>query len=367
MTQNNNEPLLDYSDVLIVPHTSTIDSRKDVNINKLYEFRWGAPILEGCGVTAANMATTGTFEMAREFQKHQMFCALHKHYTKEQLLEFLENNKKEFGNNDYIFISTGLRNEDFHKLVQVMETGLCNNICLDAPNGYIPKFKAHLHRLRFAFPKARIMAGNVVTPGRTGELIREGADIVKVGIGQGSECQTRIKTGVGKPQLSAVMDCVSAAKQNNGMVCADGGVQNPGDIAKAFGACADFVMIGGMVAGSDEASSPIVTRRFRTNEVDDNDEPIIEEKKYKLNYGMASDLAQTKHYSGIEQYRANEGIVSLVPYTGPVKGTLREIEGGLRSAMTFTDSHNLAEFQKKADFCKVNHQISRMKGSKEIE
>lgn len=182
MTQNSNESLLDYEDVLIVPHTSTIDSRQDVNINKLYEFKWGASIIEGCGVTAANMATTGTFEMAREFQKHQMFCVLHKHYTEEQLIEFLENNKKEFGNNDYIFISTGLRNEDFGKLVRVMQTGLCDNICLDAPNGYIPKFKAHLHRLRFAFPKARIMAGNVVTPERTGELIREGADIVKVGI-----------------------------------------------------------------------------------------------------------------------------------------------------------------------------------------
>lgn len=356
---------LDYSDVLIVPKTSNINSRKDVDITKVYNFKWGAKPIEGCGVVAANMGTTGTMEMAREFQKHHMFCALHKHYTEEQLIEFLENNKKEFGNNDYIFISTGLRKDDFAKLVKVMKTGLCNNICLDAPNGYIPAFKTHLNRLRHCFPKSVIMAGNVVTCEKTGEILREGADITKVGIGPSKSCATRTMSGVGIPQFSAVQNCVIAAKQNGGMVCADGGVTVPGDVCKAMGVGADFVMVGGLIAGSDETSSDIVTKRYHSTELDNNDEPLIIEKKYKLQYGMASDLAQEKHYDGIKKYRANEGRVALVPYTGPVANTLREVEGGLRSAMTFTDSKNLSEFPKKVSFCRVNRQVCR--GERDIE
>lgn len=358
---------LDYSDVLILPRDSEINSRKDVDIERVYSFKWGAKPIKGCGVVAANMFTTGTFEMAKEFQKSHMFTALHKHYSAEQLIEFLEKNKKEFGNNDYIFISTGLRNEDFKKLVDVMVTELCNNICLDAPNAYIPAFKAHLNRLRFAFPKSVILAGNIATGDRAGELIREGADIVKTGIGSGASCSTRVQTGIGRPQFSAIQDCVYAVRQNGGMICADGGITNPGDICKAFGANSDFVMVGNLIAGSNEAGGEKVTKYYLSNELDSNNEQIIEEKTFKINYGMASDRAQKLHYGGVQEYRANEGIVSLVPYTGPVQNTLRNIEGGLRSCMTYVGAKNLEELPSRATFCKVNRQINRLKGSHEIE
>ena len=502
---------LDYSDVLILPRNSEINSRKDVDIERVYSFKWGAKPIKGCGVVAANMFTTGTFEMAKEFQKNHMFTALHKHYSAEQLIEFLEKNKKEFGNNDYIFISTGLRNEDFKKLVDVMVTELCNNICLDAPNAYIPAFKAHLNRLRSAFPKSVILAGNIATGDGVGELIREGADIVKIGIGPGcfvkntkiqtsdglkniqdieigdkvlthkgiyenvtntfihhhhkkfikindiectpdhkfyviekkdkdliteknlneyakfieakdlditkhllirmterlefleitkseiyedpqttydfevggengshsynvngiivhnSQCNTRSQTGVGRPQLSAIIECADAAHGVDGMICADGGITNPGDICKAFGIGSDFVMVGGIIAGSNEAAGEKITKRFASNELDSNNEPIIEEKTFKINYGMASDKAQKLHYGGVQEYRANEGIVSLVPHTGPVQNTLRNIEGGLRSCMTYVGAKNLEELPSRVTFCKVNRQINRLKGSHEIE
>lgn len=367
MLNDLNKAELDYSDVLIVPKSSEINSRKDVDITRVYTFKWGAKPIEGCGVIAANMFTTGTFAIAREFQKHKMFTALHKHYSSEQIIEFLENNRKTFGNNDYIFISTGLRSDDFKKLSEVMITGLCNNICLDAPNAYIPAFKATLNKLRLFFPKAVIMAGNAVTSDKVGELIREGADFAKTGLGSGASCSTRVQTGVGRPQFSAIQDCIYAARQNGGMICADGGITNPGDICKAFGANSDFVMIGNLIAGSNEAGGEKVTKRYLSNELDSNDEPIIEEKVFKINYGMASDRAQKLHYGGVQEYRANEGIVSLVPYTGPVQNTLRNIEGGLRSCMTYVGAKNLAELPQHVTFCRVNHQINRLKGSREIE
>lgn len=179
---------LDFDDVMIAPQPSNVESRKDAIITRSYKFKWTGKTIEGNPVIAANMATTGTFEMARELQKHQMFCALHKHYTSEELIEFLENNKKEFGTNDYIFIGTGLRKDDFEKLQTVMKTGLCRNICLDAPNGYIQGFVQHLNKLRHTFPESIIMAGNVVTSEKTIELIQNGADCVKVGIGMTLIC-----------------------------------------------------------------------------------------------------------------------------------------------------------------------------------
>ena len=200
-----NEEQLDFDDVMIQPQPSTIESRKDAIITRPYKFKWTGKVIEGNPAIAANMATTGTFEMAKELQKHQMFCALHKHYTAEQLIEFLENNKKEFGTNDYIFIGTGLRKNDFTKLQKVMQTDLCKNICLDAPNGYITGFVQHLNKLRHTFPESIIMAGNVVTPEKTVELIHNGADCVKVGIG----CFTRnmkVKTKTGYKRIVDVKE-----------------------------------------------------------------------------------------------------------------------------------------------------------------
>lgn len=354
-----NEEQLDFDDVMIAPQPSKVESRKDTTIVRPYKFKYTGKVIEGNPAMAANMATTGTFEMAKEMQKHQMFCALHKHYTAEQLIEFLENNKKEFGTNDYIFISTGLRKDDFTKLNTVMKTGLCRNICLDAPNGYIQGFVQHLNRLRHTFPDSIIMAGNVVTPEKTVELIHNGADVVKLGIGSGSACATRVKAGVGRPQLSTIIDCVSASKRYDGLICSDGGVKNPADYVKAIGVHADFVMMGGMLAGCSEAGGKLITKLVKTPFLDENNEELIEERKYKLFYGMSSGYAQDQHYDGLADYRASEGIVTLTPYKGPVKDTIQDLEGGLRSAMTYVGAKDIQEFPHKITFYKVRRQINR--------
>ena len=362
-----NEEQLDFDDVMIMPQASTVESRKDAIITKPFKFKWTGKVIEGNPAIAANMATTGTFEMARELQKHQMFCALHKHYTAEELIEFLENNKKEFGTNDYVFIGTGLRKDDFEKLKTVMKTGLCRNICLDAPNGYIQGFVQHLNRLRHTFPESIIMAGNVVTPEKTVELIHNGADCVKVGIGSSAVCRTRTQTGVGRPQLSAVIDCVSAAKRYDGMICSDGGIQKPADYVKAIAAHADFVMMGGYLAGYSQSGGELITRLVKTGFVDEYDKEIIEERKYKLFYGMSSAYAQKQHYDGLPFYRASEGTVFEVPYKGDVSSAVQNLEGGLRSAMTYVGAEKLEEFPHKVKFYKVRRQLNRMFGNNEKE
>ena len=358
---------LDFDDVMIRPCDSDINSRFNVRITKPYRFRWSPKIIEGNPAIAANMATTGTFEMAKKLQKHRMFTALHKHYTAAQLIAFLEENKARFGTNDYIFIGTGLRHDDFTKLKAVMKTGLCSNICLDAPNGYIQGFKEHLNWLRHYFPKAVIMAGNVVTGEKAKDIILNGADIVKVGIGSSAVCRTRKQTGVGRPQFSAIRDCVQSLVKTKGMVCSDGGITCAGDYVKAVGVGCDFVMMGGYLAGCEEAAGQLITKRFRTNEINPDGTDKIEEKKYKLFYGMSSKFAQEKHYDGMPSYRASEGTVMEIPYKGPVEHTIQELEGGLRSACTYTNAAQLADFPKKVQFYRVKKQLNRCFGYNEKE
>lgn len=360
------EEQLDFDDVMIKPIPSTVESRANAKIVKPFRFMWSGKVIEGNPAIASNMDCTGTFEMAKELEKHKMFCALSKHYSAEQIISFLKENKRDFGTNDYVFVSTGLRKDDFEKLKQIMATGLCQNIRLDAPNGYIQGFAQHLNRLRKLFPDAIIMAGNVVTPETTQELIWNGADVAVVGIGGGSQCSTRVMTGVGRSQLSAVLDCAEAAKEVQGMVCSDGGVQKPADYVKAIAANADFVMMGGYFAGCTEAAGELVRKLTITSEVSTVAGTRVQQlREYKLFYGMSSEYAQKKHYNGMEKYRASEGIVSLVPYSGPVSKKLQELEGGLRSAMTYTNSRTIDEFQNNAQFYKVRHQINR--NSKAIE
>ena len=361
------EEQLDFKDVMIVPTPSTVESRSHTSVVRPYKFMWSGKTIEGNPAIASNMDCTGTFEMAKELEKHQMFCALSKHYSAEDIIQFLESNLKDFGTNDYVFISTGLRGDDFSKLKQIMKTGLCKNIRLDAPNGYIQGFIQHLNRIRHTFPDAIIMAGNVVTPEKTAEIIQNGADVAVVGIGGGSQCSTRAMTGVGRPQFSTVLDNVDAAHTAKGMLCSDGGITQPADYVKAIAAGSDFVMIGGYFAGCSEAGGQLIRRVIETSEI--TDEKTGQKRRYieerKLFYGMSSEYAQNKHYNGMHQYRASEGIVSLVPYVGPVAKKIQELEGGLRSAMTYTNSKTIDQLQNNAEFYKVRHQINR--NSKAIE
>lgn len=359
------EEQLDFDDVMIMPRPSTVESRAHASIIRPYQFKWSGRTLEGNPAIASNMDCTGTFEMAKELQKHKMFCALSKHYEASDVIQFLQKNLKEFGTNDYIFVSTGLRSDDFSKLTRIMETGLCQNIRLDAPNGYIRGFIQHLNKIRHAFPKAIIMAGNIVTPEKTFEIIENGADAAVVGIGGGSQCSTRVMTGVGRPQFSAVLENVDAAHSAGGMLCSDGGIAKPADYVKAIGVGADFVMMGGYLAGCSEAGGQLIRKLVETSELDELGHKMKQIREYKLFYGMSSEYAQKKHYNGMNKYRASEGIVSLVPHIGPVAKRIQELEGGLRSAMTYTDSRTIGQFQNNAEFYKVRHQINR--NNKSIE
>ena len=243
---------LDYCDVLLRPKRSALASRSEVDIEREYIFKWCPTVLKGTGVVAANMATTGTFEIAKEMQKLHLFTALHKHYTAQEIIDFLKNNK----DNQFLFVSSGVSDADFEKLSQVMQSGLIQNICVDVANGYSPYLISYIKKVRQAWPKALIMAGNVVTGDMCEDLILNGADIVKVGIGPGSVCTTRKLTGVGRPQFSTVIECADAAHGVGGMICADGGCTVPGDVCKSFCAGADFVMLAGQHAAQHDKIRP---------------------------------------------------------------------------------------------------------------
>ncbi len=358
---------LDYQDVLLRPKRSTLASRSQVDIIREYSFKWCPHTVKGTGIIAANMSTTGTFEMATALQKHNLFCALHKYYTAEELISFLKKNKEEFENNDLIFISSGVGEEDYKKLCQVMQEKLANNICIDVANGYSPYLINYVKKVRAEFPEALIMAGNVVTGDMTEDLILNGVDIVKVGIGPGSVCTTRKLTGVGRPQFSTVIECADAAHGVGGMICADGGCTVPGDICKSLCAGADFVMLGGMLAGHEESAGELSFKYFKTDEVafEENGDISceIKEKLFKKFYGMSSDYAQEKFYGGMKKYRASEGKIVEIPFRGPIENTILSILGGIRSAMTYIGAKRIKDMPKCATFYRVNRQLNNIFGA----
>lgn len=376
MTQIIEEVQLDYCDVMIKPKRSTLNSRSEPNVYRDYKFRWTNRIINGNGLMVANMATTGTFEMAKVMQKNKMFCCLQKHYTYEELKTFLEDNfnNPESHNNDYIFVSTGIKAGDYEKICKVIDLGLCKNLCIDIANGYIPNLLSFVKKIRENYPSLVIMVGNVVTGDMVQDLILTGADIVKCGIGPGANCTTRKETGCGRPQFSTVLECAEAAHAVDGMICADGGVTCNGDIIKAFGAGADFVMVGSLVAGTDEADGEVIEKMYRTNEYEfyeedcctltkpstrewteyHPDKPIYSIKKFKLAYGMSSKYAQDKHWNGMANYRTSEGIVTLKEYVGPAQEIIDSYLGGLRSCMTYISAKRLKDIPKCCTFYKTN-------------
>lgn len=333
------DPKLDFEDVLIRPKRSTLVSRKQVDLVRTYKMKWGADSWTGIPIIAANMDTIGTFQMAKSFANHNMVVALDKHYSGEEYVDFFKHNHQLYDN---IFYSMGIAVGDLEKFNWVKEQlGLFpfKNICIDVANGYSEPFSDFVKRIRDENPNSRIMAGNVVTAEMTEELILSGADLIKVGIGPGSVCTTRKMTGVGYPQLSAIIECADAAHGLSGLICADGGVKVPGDFGKAFGAGADFVMAGGIFAGHDECGG------------------ILENGKFKF-YGMSSDTAMYKHSGGVADYRTSEGKTVEVPHKGPVENTIKEILGGLRSTCTYVGASKLKELSKRTTFIMVNRQLN---------
>jgi GMP reductase len=339
---------LDYSDVLIRPKRSELVSRKDVNLYREYNFKHSPVLYHGVPIMAANMDTTGTFSMAQALHKHGMFTCIHKHYDLKAWNNDMTGPKTAFVQN--IAISTGISEIDFERTNALLSIfSEVDYVCVDVANGYTETFIDFIKKARDTWPNKVIIAGNVVTADMTEALIFAGADIVKVGIGPGSVCTTRKKTGVGYPQLSAVIECADAAHGVKGHIIADGGCTSPGDVAKAFAGGADFVMLGGMLAAHDESEGKVFS--------ENGDNPFMEF------YGMSSATAQDKHGDGLTGYRASEGKKVTLPYRGPVEPTVQDILGGVRSACTYTGSTSLKELSKRTTFIRVNNQLNNVYGT----
>ena len=328
------EVKLDFKDVLIRPKRSTLSSRREVDLQRSYTFKHSKRFYQGIPIMAANMDGVGTLQMATALQKHGMFTCLVKNYTADDLYSV-----RGIISGDRFAVSSGTSDKDFERLEMISRHVDLEFICIDVANGYSEHFGKYVSKVREAFPDVTIIAGNVVTADMTQELILRGADIVKVGIGPGSVCTTRVQTGVGYPQLSAIIECADAAHGLGGHIVADGGCTCPGDVAKAFGGGADFVMLGGMLAGHDEGGG------------------TVEDGKITF-YGMSSDTAMDKHSGGVASYRSSEGRTVTIPYKGAVESTVLDLLGGLRSTCTYVGAPSLKQLSKCTTFIKVNRQIN---------
>lgn len=335
-----NEIKLGFKDVMIRPKRSTLKSRSEVSLLRNFKFLHSSHTWQGIPVMAANMDTTGTFEMAEALAKQQLFTAIHKHYPLEAWASFIQKQSPEML--DCIAVSTGTGESDAEKLSQIMAMKpTLKFICIDVANGYSEHFVDFVKKTRYDYPDKVIMAGNVVTGEMVEELLLAGADVIKVGIGPGSVCTTRVKTGVGYPQLSAIIECADAAHGLGGHIISDGGCTTPGDIAKAFGGGADFVMLGGMFAGHQESGGELIEKG---------------KQKFKVFYGMSSSTAMEKHAGGVAEYRASEGKTVEIPFRGGVADTLQDILGGLRSTCSYVGAARLKELSKRTTFIRVQEQ-----------
>ncbi len=356
---------LDYKDVLIRPKRSTLGSRKDVDLEREFRFRNyhsdGDEHYRGIPIMASNMDGVGTFEMADALAALGLFTCLVKNYTEQELISYFQADNKSRRQN--VAYSTGITAQDYKKFEAVYrQTGASlKYVCVDVANGYSERFSKFIKQLRDVYPAVVIIAGNVVTGEMTEELMLSGADIIKVGIGPGSVCTTRIQTGVGFPQLSAVIECADAAHGLGGHIIADGGCTCAGDLSKAFAAGADFVMLGGMLAGHDEGGGEIVTRYYRTGEVEQTDDgwqDVIEEQKFVNFYGMSSRAANDKHFGGLKEYRSSEGREIQVPYRGDIANTIQDLLGGIRSTCTYAGAKKLKWLSKCTTFVKTEEQFN---------
>ena len=326
---------LDFDDVLIRPKRSTLSSRRLVDLNRKFEFRHSNEIWEGIPVIAANMDTTGTFEIAESLKKEKMLTAIHKFYSLDQWAKSINSNQIDLEHCAVTFGVEEAENADeFFNYLKKNKLNKPKFICLDVANGYTELFLDLVKKIRSKFDNP-LIAGNVVTGEMTEALILAGADIVKIGIGPGSVCTTRTVTGVGYPQLSAIIECADAAHGLRGHVISDGGCSTPGDVAKAFGAGADFVMLGGMFAGHEESGGELIEK---------------DGKKYKQFYGMSSDTAMERYYGDIKNYRASEGETIALEYKGPIDKTIQQILGGLRSAATYVGAKDIKDLPKCTTF-----------------
>lgn len=342
---------LDFNNVLIRPKRSRISSRSDVTLTRhIKKFPHSTATWTGVPIMAANMDTVGTFDVYDVLVKHKMITCFHKFYD---VNDFINENDRRIKaglnmlNEDYFAVSTGISDADMEKmqLFKVSEAFHFKWLCIDVANGYMEKLVHFSSKMRDMFPDAIIIAGNVVSREVTEELIINGrVDIVKVGIGGGSACLTRQKTGVGMPQLSAIIECADAAHGVDGFIIGDGGITSPGDMSKAFGGGADFVMVGGQFSGHDENPGEVIED--------------VDGRKFKMFYGMSSDHAMKKHYGKMAEYRSSEGRTIKVPYKGALNDTVLDYLGGIRSTCAYINARCIKNMPKCTTFVLVSQQLN---------
>lgn len=352
-----NEVMLDYCDVLLKPKRSTMESRKDVDLNRTFSFYHSPKTWTGVPIMTANMASCGTFSTARVLSKHKIITTFHKYYTISEYEEFFSS----FDNPDYVSYTLGIRERDIDQLKEMINSGLMDKfsfVCIDVPNGYLEKFLETIRLVRELLPEHIIIAGNVVSNEMTEEIILNGADIVKVGIGPGSACTTRKMTGVGYPQLSAVIECADAAhgisnpEGHCGLIIADGGQVHPSCIAKAYCGGSDFNMCGSLFSGFEQSGGDTVEKNG---------------KLYKEYYGSSSNKAMLVNYGQKDSHRASEGRYTLIPHKGDMEYFLSDLFGSLRSTGTYIGARKLREFSKRATFIRVNRQLNESNAKFEVD
>ena len=336
---------LDFTDVLLLPKHSQYSSRAEVSLERKFKFKYSPYEWSGVPIMVSNMDTTGTVEMARSLQNHKVITCLHKYYTWEDIPVDL--------NKDYYAVSIGISGVDTERFEAIMEKVDPKFICIDVANGYMANFVKYCAQIREKYPDKIIIAGNVCTSEGVLQLVTHGkVDIIKVGIGSGSCCTTRKQTGIGMPQLSAIIECADTAHGLDTHIISDGGLQVVGDFSKAYGAGADFVMSGSMFAGHTECSGELIEGENG--------------KQYKAFYGMSSTTAMNKYSGGVAKYRSSEGKTVKVAYKGDVDPTILDIQGGIRSTMTYLGAKQIKDMPKCATFVRVNRQLNTIYNGSEI-
>jgi len=340
-----NDIKLDFNDVLLRPKRSTLSSRSDVSVERTFQFRHSKRTWHGVPIISSNMDTISSVDMFKSLSKNKIITCFHKYIDIQEVIKACQ----EGHSSEYFMLSTGITERDLETLrtnVDLLSAGGIDLafVCIDVANGYMFKLIEFCKKVRQMLPNVTLVAGNVVSREITEELAINGEiDIIKVGIGSGAVCTTRLQTGVGMPQLSAVMECADAAHGLDVAIISDGGICHPGDLGKAYGGGADFVMLGSMLSGHTESPGEII---------EENGE------KYKLFYGMSSDTAMNKYHGGVASYRSSEGKTVKVPYKGDVQDTINNILGGVRSTCTYIGANRIKDINKCATFVRVNRQVN---------
>lgn len=333
---------LDYSDVLILPARSTITSRSEIVLEREITFKHSQRTWKGVPLACANMDNLASFQMADTLAKYKILTCLTKHYYSHELVTYFNNPLTDL---DYVSYSMGISDGDLNKFnnfkKEVNEVRFVN---IDTPNGYMERFVDFCRNFKKENPLITIIAGNVCTGEMVEELALNGVDIVKAGIGGGAQCTTRMKSAIGRPMVSMILECADKAHHHGIQLMADGGITSPGDACISFAVGADFTMVGSQWSATLETGADIIEE---------------DGKQFMMFYGMSSSEAQKTHEAGgLKSYRASEGRVSKIPYRGSIHPIIQDYLGGLRSCCSYTGSHTLKSLPKKATLVKVNNRLN---------